>query len=105
MREISDPIMRDFYYSFLLGENNQQLKLKFDNAMQSFKIQQIESKIEPIGSKYAKATRNAAIEYRTFPIAGLISFQMDDNKIFTDRLKVYGSNAEIHEHTGTYDYI
>ena len=105
MREISKPIMRDFYYSFLLGENQQQLKLKFDNTMQSFKIQQIESKLEPIGSKYAKVTRNAAIEYKTFPIAGLISFQMDDNKLFTDKLKIYGENNRYHTHEGMYDYI
>lgn len=82
-------VMRDFQYSFLLGENNQQLKLKFDNTMQSFKIQQSESKIEPIGSKYPTITRNAAIEYRTFPIAGLISFQMDDNKLFCTKEDIY----------------
>ena len=97
--------MREFQYSFLLGENNQQLKLKFDNTMQSFKIQQLESKMETIGSKYPIVTRNAAVEYKTFPIAGLISFQMDDNKLFCTRSDVYGEQIDKHPSKGMYDYL
>ena len=66
--------MRNFNYSFLLGQNNQQLKLMFDNTMNSFKIQMQESKIDPIGANYPIITRNASTKYRTFPINGLISF-------------------------------
>jgi hypothetical protein len=82
MTVTTDKITRDFQYSFLLGEGGRQLKLKFDNTMQNFKIQQAESKTDTIGSKYPKTTRNAAVEYKTFPIAGLISFQMDENELF-----------------------
>ncbi len=39
-------VMRNFNYSFLLGQNNQQLKLMFDNTMNSFKIQMQECKID-----------------------------------------------------------
>ena len=97
MREMSQPVIRDFQFSYLLGEGGKQLKLKFDNTMQSFKIQQSESKIEPIGNKYPTITRNAAIEYKTFPIAGLISYQMDDAKLFCTKDSVYKENAQYHK--------
>ena len=98
MNVMNIPKMRDFQYAYLLGEGGKQLKLKFDNTMQSFKIQQSESKLEPIGSKYPTITRNAAIEYKTFPIAGLISFQMDDAKTFYTKDDIYGDNAGYHKH-------
>lgn len=98
-------IMRDFEYSFLVGEGGKQLKLKFDNTMSSYKIQQLESKLEPIGSKYPIITRNAAIEYRTFPIAGLISFQMDENHLFCSKKDIYKYNnvVDLHNRSRTKD--
>ena len=86
---VSNPILRNFEYSFLLGENNQQLKLMFDNNMNNFKYQIYDSNIDPIGSKYAKITRNANTYYRTFPLNGLISFWMDENKLFCNKKIVY----------------
>ena len=82
-------LMRNFNYSFLLGKNNQQLKLMFDNTMPNFRYQIYDSKIDTIGSKYSIVTRNAATCYRTFPINGLISFWMDENKLFCDKQDVY----------------
>ena len=79
---IEDYAMRNFEYSFLLGQNEQQLKLKFDNTMGSFKYQVTESKTETVGGKFPTVTRNTAVCYRTFPITGLISFQMDENQVF-----------------------
>ena len=90
----SGIVMRDFEYSYLLGENNQQLKLMFNNTMQNYKIQLMESKIETIGGKYPIVTRNAALNYRVFPINGLISFWMDENHLFCDKKVIYG-NLEI----------
>lgn len=86
------PIIRNFNYSFLLGKNDQQLKLMFDNTMGSYKHQMMESKIDPIGSKYPSITRNAVTNYKTFPINGLISFWMDENKLFTSKKKIYKYN-------------
>lgn len=93
LNQASNPIMRNFEYSYLLGENNQQLKLMFNNTMPSYKIQLMESKVETIGGEYPIITRNAALNYRIFPINGLISFWMDENKLFTDKLKIYGSDV------------
>lgn len=91
--KIDNLIMRNFEYSYLLGENNQQLKLMFNNTMPNYKIQLMESKVETIGGQYPIITRNSALKYRILPINGLISFWMDENKIFTDKLKIYGSDV------------
>lgn len=90
--EMKQPIQRIFNFSYLLGQNDQQLKLNFDNTMGSFKHQIAESKIETIGSKYPFIARNAVMGYCTFPINGLISFWMDENKTFLQngKLDIYG---------------
>ena len=84
-----NPVMRNFNYSFLLGKNNQQLKLMFDNTMTNFKYQISDTKIDTIGSKYGNVSRNAVTYYKTFPINGLISFWMDENKLFCDKKVIY----------------
>ena len=89
------PAMRDFEYSFLLGENNQQLKLKFNNIMNNYKIQVMENKTEPIGGIFPIITRNGALKYRIFPITGTISFLMDDNNLFCDRSIIYGDGEDL----------
>ena len=80
--EITRPIQRLFNYSFLLGQDNQQLKLQFNNTMSSFKHQIYDSKKDTIGSQYPFISRNAAVNYKTFPIGAMISFNMDENNTF-----------------------
>jgi hypothetical protein len=87
--EKKNPSLRNFEYSFLLGENNQQLKLKYDNTMGSYKIQQMENKVEPIGGYYPIISRNAALRYRILPINGLISFNMDECNLFCGKQVIY----------------
>lgn len=82
-------IMREFDSSYLLGENGQQLKLTFDNTMGSFKTNYSESKIDTIGSKFPFITRNGNMKYRTFPVNGLISFNMDENNLFATKKDIY----------------
>lgn len=91
---ISHYTMRNFEYSFLLGENNQQLKLQFNNTMGSYKIQMMESKTEPIGGMFPIVTRNAALRYRTFPINGTITFWMDEKNSFTNKYLIYNESKE-----------
>lgn len=86
---INHPVMRNFNYSFILGKNNQQLKLQFDNTINNFKYQVGESKVDPIGSQYSNIARNAVTYYKTFPITGLISFWMDENELFCSKMDLY----------------
>lgn len=101
--QIKNPIMRNFNYSFLLGQNNKQLRLMFDNTMPNYKYQIIESKIDPINAVYPIVTRNAATKYKTFPINGLISFWMDDDNTFTSRAEVYNYSEIAAEKYQTYN--
>lgn len=106
-------ILRNFNYSFLLGKNNQQLKLMFDNDMASFKIQLQESKIDPIGAIYPVVTRNAATRYKTFPLNGLVTIWMDERNTFCDKIVIYGNEDIVEKYQQynednnivQYDYI
>ena len=80
--EMASPIQRLFNYSYILGQDNKQLKLQFNDAISSFKHQIYDSKTDTIGSKYPFISRNAAVNYKTFPINALISFWMDENQTF-----------------------
>ena len=48
----------------------------------------LETKSNTIGSKYPFVTRNGKVDYKEFSISGLISYQMDDNRVFTDWKKL-----------------
>ena len=110
---ISDPVMRNFNYAYLLGENNQQLKLMFDNEMGNFTRQVSDSLTETLGGKYPVFSRNAALDYKQFPVNGLISFYMDDVNTFTEKKIVYNGtdiaalyeNYNLENEIGHYDYI
>ena len=77
-------IHRIFDNSFLLGKGEKQLKLAFNNEMSSFKYNIIEQKTDTIGSQYPFVSRNGVVKYRTFPINGLISKEMDDENTFLE---------------------
>lgn len=72
-------VIRTFEYSYLLGENNQQLRLMFNNNMNNFKIMRTDVKLDTIGSEFPFISRNGATKYKTFPITGLISYNMDED--------------------------
>lgn len=95
LNEMGKSIRRIFNYSYLLGQGGKQLKLNFDNTINSFKYQVYDSKIDTIGSKYPFINRNAMVNYRTFPINGLISFWMDENQTFLENGKkdIYGKDS------------
>lgn len=83
------PILRDFHYSYLIGENGQQLALRYNNTMGSYAYTYSETKTDTIGGQYPFITRNGNMKYRTFPINGLISFNMDENKLFATDNQLY----------------
>ena len=50
------------------------LKIKYNPKVSSFKTDLLESKMETIGSKYPFIFKNGQVEYKEFPISGLISY-------------------------------
>jgi hypothetical protein len=111
---MTNPVIRIFNYSFLLGEDGQQLKLEFDNVMGNYATRIVEGKTETIGSKYPFIGRGSNIQYQTFPVTGLITFLMDEENTFLKNGKkdIYGyddvvslyNNYNISRGIGQYDY-
>lgn len=84
------PVMREFNYSYLIGEGGKQLKLKYNNTMSSYQYNYSDTKTDTIGGKYPYITRNGNMKYRSFPINGLITFNMDETNLFTSDKEIYG---------------
>jgi len=90
------PVMVDLEYFYLLAEG-QQIKIKFDPNISSFKRQVSESKVDTIGSKYPFIKRNGVTDYRTFPISGTISHFMDENNFFTSKEEIFGESLILYD--------
>lgn len=89
----TDAIIRNFNYSYLLGENGIQLKLKYNNEMSNFKINNSEGRMDTLGSVYPFITRNGNTHYKSFPVNGLITFNMDDMYTFASKKDIYNINT------------
>lgn len=78
---LNEPIECYFMYSYLYS-NGIQLKLKFDNTINSFKHTTLTSKQDTLGSKYPTISRNGYAYYSEFPLSGLVSYHMNDLDTF-----------------------
>lgn len=75
------PIYVSFDNCFLF-DGERQLCIQYNPKISSFKTDIQQAKTEAIGSKYPFIMRNGVINYKEFPISGLISFNMDKNHLF-----------------------
>jgi hypothetical protein len=82
-------VFADFEDVFLHDEQ-QQLCIKFNPKISSFKTTLQESKIDTLGGKYPFFFRNGNISYKEFSISGLLSFWTD----CPHRLFLGGKDAE-----------
>lgn len=88
-RILSDEITAQFEDAYLY-DGERQLKIRFNPKVSSFKTVVLESKKNTIGSKYPFIFRNGAVEYKEFPISGLISYMMDNDEFFLSRQEKLG---------------
>ena len=95
-------ITRVYDFSYLLGKNNQQLKLAFNQQLNSFNITVNDGQYTTLGGKYPFITRNGNTRYRQFPVSGLISFNMDENELFTSYEELFPTE-EIRNYYKTYN--
>ena len=98
-------VIADFEDMFLY-DGQKQIKLRFNPKVSSFKINHLEQKIDVIGNRYPIFFRNSIVEYKEFPISGLISYHLDDNELFIQNsLQELGIQRNILERLGTnHDY-
>ena len=92
--EIRHPVIVVLDDMFLT-RHNCQLKIKFDPQVNSFRHTISESRIETLGGKYPFIRRNGNMNYRQFPISGLITHFCDENGLFTNKDKIYGTSREL----------
>lgn len=78
---LSNNIYVDFEYAFLF-DGEKQLKIKYNPKITSFKTNLLENKINTIGAKHPFIFRNGQVNYKEFPISGLISYLMDEEHLF-----------------------
>ena len=80
-RKETEEIYADFEDAFL-SDGQYQLKIRYNPQVNNFKTVLQENKVETIGSKFPFIFKNGSIEYKEFPIGGLISYQMDESDTF-----------------------
>ena len=74
-------IMADFEDAFLT-DGERQLKIRYNPKVSSFKPNILENKVETLGGKYPFIFRNGNVEYKEFPISGLLSYLGDEKELF-----------------------
>ena len=80
-RIVSNKIIADFEHAFLY-DGQRQLKIKYNPKVTNFKTAVPEAKTETIGNKHPFIFRNGKVYYHEFPISGLISYFVDEEKMF-----------------------
>ena len=108
-RTIMNPLNRNYVmvapeYSYLVADNKQ-FKIKFDSNISSFKRSIPESKTDTIGSKYPFIKRNGYVDYRTFPISGLISYFTDEENTLTSKSEILGKYLDKYAQYNKDNYI
>lgn len=102
-RHYSNAVTIRFDYSYLL-DSTRQLKINFNPKVSSFKNDLLESKMDTIGNKYPYIFRNAVVQYKEFPISGLLSKRSDKDNLFTD-ISFYTDNEKRMVTSNTIDSI
>ena len=80
-RSISNAVVADFEDMFLF-DGDRQLRIRFNPKVSSFKSTKVESKTDTIGGKFPYFFRNGHINYKEFPISGLLTHLSDDDGYF-----------------------
>ena len=76
----------DFEDAFLY-DGERQLKIRYNPKISSFKTTLLEAKVDTIGGKHPFIFRNGNVEYKEFPISGLITMLMDENSLFMEHIQ------------------
>lgn len=83
-KRMSSTIFVDFEDMFLY-DGKKQLKIKYNSKVSSIKNTILETKQDTMGGKYPFIFRNGYVNYKEFPISGLISYLADEEDLFLDK--------------------
>lgn len=82
-RIYTEEVLADFEDAFLF-DGTRQLRIRYNPKVSSFKNTVFETKVDTIGGKHPFIFRNGKVSYKEFPIAGLISYYMDEEQMFNN---------------------
>lgn len=85
-RLLTEYVVAQFEDAYLF-DGERQLKIRFNPKVSSFKTVVMESKKTTLGGKFPFIFRNGSVEYKEFPINGLISYMMDNDEFFLSKKK------------------
>lgn len=83
----SENVYIDFEDMFLY-DGTRQLKIRYNPKVSSFKADILEAKVDTIGSKYPFIFRNGIVNYKEFPINGLLSYLGDEEELFLTKEEI-----------------
>lgn len=92
--KLSKNILCNFNFAYLYS-NGVQLKLNFNNEVNTFKRNKFRTKQDTIGNKYPFIFENGKVDYFSFPLAGLISMEQDDMQTFINKRKLYSYDLNV----------
>lgn len=81
---LSEEIKGDFE-DIILYDGHKQLKVKYNASISSFKSMVGESISATIGSRTPFYYRNGIMDYKEFPLSGLISYWEDEKELFLEK--------------------
>ena len=90
------PVMITLQDMFL-SRGDQQLKIKFNPQVSSFKRTVSESLTQTLGSQFPFIKRNAKVNYKEFPISGLLSHFCDEEHLFMPTDELYKYRQDLYE--------
>jgi hypothetical protein len=76
-RKMADKIIQAYFDDMFLYDGKMQLRVAFNPKVSSFKSTILETKTNTMGGKYPFFFRNGDVNYKEFPVSGLISVNMD----------------------------
>lgn len=76
------------FEDILLYDGARQLKVRYNGAVNQIHETLQETKVDTLGDKYPYFFRNGEKRYRDFTISGVISFQGDEQNLFSDLYSV-----------------
>lgn len=73
----------DYEDIFLSDTSGRQLKVRLNPTISAIHETLLEQKVDTIGGRYPFFTRNGSVRYRDFQIGGLITLQVDEQRLFS----------------------
>lgn len=90
-----------YFNDMYLSDGVRQLRIQFNPKVSSFKNTILETKVDTIGSQYPFFFRNGTVNYKEFPLSGLISLLMDPHDKFKVGLYNIKTGVGISQLNGT----